>query len=61
MYNRTCPDGTVREGSRFRFAKVVKSIESIPSTKPGFSQNVKKAAYQAGYVWVQSLKGTSLF
>ena len=38
------------------FLKMSRSIENIPPTRAALVQHMKRAAYQAGHVWGQSLK-----
>lgn len=53
MCSRTCPHQTVNEARQVLFAQGNKSIENIPPTQAALAQHIKRAAYQAGHVWVK--------
>ena len=56
MYKQTCELSTVNEARKQLFAQGSRTIEHIPPTKAALTQHVKRAIYQAGYVWSQALK-----
>jgi hypothetical protein len=55
MYSRTCGLDRVNEARKQLFAQGSRSIDNIPPTKAALLQHVKRAVYQAGYVWSQAL------
>ena len=57
LYQRTSPLCQVNEARKQMFATGNRKIENIPRTKDALEQHVKRAAYQAGHIWGQSLIG----
>ena len=55
MYNRTTPHQDVNKARQFMFSQGTRSIESIPASQGALEQHIKRAAYQAGQVWGQTL------
>ena len=55
-YSRICPADTVNEARKFLFSQGDRMIENIPPTENALKQHIKRAVYQAGYVWYQSLQ-----
>ena len=55
MYNRTTPHQDVNKARQFMFSQGTRSIESIPPSQAALEQYIKRAAYQAGQVWGQTL------
>ena len=55
MYIRTCNTETVNEARKILFAPENRTIDNIPPTKDALIQHTKRAVYQAGFVWAQSL------
>ena len=55
MYKRTSDLQSVNEARKQLFAYGNWHIENIPPTKAALLQHVKRAAFQAGHVWGQSL------
>jgi len=55
MYSRTCTLSRIDEARKELFTQGSATIENIPPTKAALFQHVKRAVYQAGYVWSQAL------
>ena len=55
-YSRTCPADTVNEARKILFSQGDRMIENVPPTEDALKQHIKRAVYQAGYVWKQSLQ-----
>ena len=55
MYSRTCSASGVNGARKELFAQGSRTMENIPPTKAALLQHVRRAAYQAGYVWSQAL------
>ena len=55
MYSRTSPLTLVNQARQIFFAQGNRIIENIPPTQSALQQHMKRAAYQAGHVWGQSL------
>jgi hypothetical protein len=55
QYSRTCPFTSVNEARQSIFAQGTRSIENIPPTKDALEQHIKRAAFQAGQIWGQTL------
>ena len=55
LYDRTCTCSEVNLARKKLFAKKARSIEAIPPTQAALEQHVKRATYQGGYCWGQSL------
>ena len=56
LYSRTCPLKTVNEARQSIFAQGTRTIENIPPTQAALEEHIKRAAYQAGHVWGQSVE-----
>ena len=56
MYSRTCPHNKVNDARQALFSQGTRSIDHIPPTQTALEQHIKRAAYQAGQVWGQSLQ-----
>ncbi len=54
LYDRTSESGSVNETRKHLFAKG-RQLDNIPPTEAALREHVKRAAYQAGQVWGQSL------
>lgn len=55
LYSRTSSASSVNEARKVLFAQSSRTIKNIPPTQAALRQHVKRAAYQAGYVWGQCL------
>ncbi len=55
LYDKTSPRCHVNEARLDLFAQKGRDMIHIPPTQDSLFQHVKRAAYQAGYVWSQSL------
>lgn len=55
MYDRSSASMTVNEARLDLFAKKQMSYELIPPTKGALKEHVKRAAFQAGLIWGQSI------
>ena len=55
LYDRTCTCSEVNLARKKLFAKKSRSIEAIPPTQAALVQHVKRATYQGGHCWGQSL------
>uniref|UniRef100_UPI00358F0BB1 uncharacterized protein n=1 Tax=Myxine glutinosa TaxID=7769 RepID=UPI00358F0BB1 len=55
LYDRTCTCSEVNLARNKLFAKKSRSIEAIPPTQAALVQHVKRATYQGGHCWGQSL------
>ena len=56
LYQRTSALSRVNEARKQLFAQN-RNMESIPPTLRALEQHVKRAVYQAGHIWGQSLIG----
>lgn len=56
MYSRTSDDVNVNTARMTLFSKMSRSIDNIPPTKAALEEHIKRAAYQAGHIWGQTLK-----
>ena len=54
MYDRSSTAATVDEARLDMFARKQRPYESIPPTRAALLQHTRRAAYQAGCVWVQA-------
>ena len=54
MYSKNCPYNNINEARKHIFAQGG-IFENIPPTEAALLQHVKRAVYQACYVWAQSL------
>ena len=59
MYSKTCTLSRVNEARKELFAQSGCSTDDIPPTQGDLFQHIKRAVYQACYIWVQSLKPSS--
>ena len=57
LYQRSSPIQQVNDARKQMFAHGNRNIENIPPTRDALEQHVKRAAYQAGHIWGQSLIG----
>ena len=55
LYSRSSDSNRVNEARRELFVRGTRSLENIPPTHTALIQHIKRAVYQAGYVWGQSL------
>ena len=55
LYSRSSDAYRVNKARRELFVRGTRSLENIPPTQAALIQHVRKAAYQAGLVWGQSL------
>ena len=55
MYSRTCPLSNINDARQAIFAQGTKTIDHIPPTQASLVQHIRRATYQAGHVWGQSL------
>ena len=56
MYSRTCSLSQVDKARQMLFAQGRQSLENIPPTKAALQQHIKRAAFQSGHIWGQTLK-----
>ena len=57
IYDRTGSLTKVNEARQKLFLKRSRSLDSIPPTKASLEQHVKRAVFQGGCVWGQTLLG----
>ena len=55
FYDRTSGDIHIDQCRKHLFSSKGRSLEAIPPTKGALEQHIKRAAYQAGHIWGQSL------
>lgn len=55
LYDKTSSDSSVNVARKQLFCKKGRPIDNIPPTQNALLQHLKRAAYQAGYVWAQSI------
>ena len=55
LYDRTSTETSVNKCRKVLFASKGRSLEGIPPTSDALLQHTKRAIYQAGYCWSQSL------
>ncbi len=55
LYSSTCPLMEVNHAHKQIFAQSSRSFEYLPPTKAALLEHIKRATYQASYVWGQSL------
>ena len=55
LYNRTSSLTNVNEVRQELFSKKSRSLDSIPPSRASLEQHVKRAVFQGGYVWGQTL------
>jgi hypothetical protein len=56
LYDRGSKASSVNEARMEMFSKQGRGMEAIPPTQSALLQHMKRAVYQAGYCWAQSLK-----
>jgi hypothetical protein len=56
FYSRTCGLATVNEARKHLFAQGSRSLENIPPTEASLLEHCKRATYQGGHIWSQTLK-----
>eukprot|EP00794_Sanderia_malayensis_P021240 gene21241-23314_t len=56
MYDTTTTTNNVNEARKHLFTQKGRQIDNIPPTKGALLQHVKRASYQAGFVWGQCLE-----
>ena len=54
MYSRTCSASRVNVARQEQFAKSSRSIENIPPTQAALCEHIRRATFQAGYIWGQT-------
>ena len=55
MYDSSIECHTVNEARKKLFAKKGKSVENIPPTLDALVQHTRRAVFQAGFIWSQSM------
>ena len=55
LYSRSCPYEDVNSARKYLFGQTKRGYEYIPPTKSALVEHAKRAVFQAGYVWGQSL------
>lgn len=55
LYNRTSSLQDINEARHELFVKKGRGMEDLPPTKDALQQHTKRAVYQAGHIWEQSL------
>ena len=55
LYSMTCPLTEVNQARQQIFSQSSRTFEYLPPTKAALIEHIKRATYQAGYVWGQSL------
>ena len=60
LYDRTSPVHKVNQSRQYLFTKKNRTLENIPPTQSALKEHAKRAAYQAGHVWKQSLQKTAV-
>ncbi len=55
MYDRTSSLTEVSEVRQELFSKKARSLENIPPTQASLLQHAKRAVFQGGYIWGQTL------
>ena len=56
MYCRTSGDMNVNTAGMILFSQMSRNIDNIPPPQAALYQHVKRASYQSGHMWGQSLK-----
>ena len=56
MYCRTSDETDVNMVRMTLFSKMSRNIENIPPTRVALEQHIRRASYQAGHIWGQSLE-----
>ena len=59
LYDRTSSLSKVNEFRQELFSKKARSFENIPPTKASLRKHVKRAVFQGGFVWGQTLLKTA--
>jgi hypothetical protein len=60
LYDRTSPVHTVNQCRQYLFTKKNRTLENIPPTQAALKEHAKRAAFQAGHIWKQSLQKTAI-
>ena len=55
LYSRTSPFATVNAARKQLFSYGNRRLENIPPSRAALLQHVKRASFQAGYIWGQAL------
>ena len=55
LYDRTSTKATVNEARKQLFIQKGRQFDNIPPTEAALAEHVKRTAYQAGYIWGQTL------
>ena len=55
LYSKTSEANQVNEARQALFVKGTRALEDIPPTKGALTQHIRRAMFQAGYVWGQAL------
>ena len=55
LYDLTCELQTVNEARSYLFSKKSWEMENIPPSQAALLEHSKRAAFQAGYIWGQTL------
>ena len=55
LYDRTCEFQTLNEARRYLFSKKSREMENIPPSQAALLEHSKRAAFQAGHIWGQTL------
>lgn len=55
LYSRTCPLSRVNEARQSLFAQSSRSLENIPPSQAALAEHIKRATFQAGFIWGQAL------
>ena len=61
LYDRSSTEKQVNEARLDMFARKQKSYEMIPPSQSALIEHTKRAAYQAGHIWGQTLILSHLF
>ena len=56
MYSKTCSLTNVNEARMELFTQCSRTIDNIPPTQNALKQHLKRAIYQAGYIWAKALE-----
>ena len=57
LYDHTSSAGEVILARKVLFSQCGRTIENIPPTQAALLQHIKRAAYQAGYIWSPAIIG----
>ncbi len=55
LYGRTLSVTNINDARKLLFSEGKRSQENIPPTRGALIQHIKRAAFQSGYVWAQSV------